>query len=71
MIPNNAMNAGNSTDCAIAAENGSRRNSGSCGAPSPVAVPGGRGGISAPMRDVMNAAMPALPSTAPSWRIEL
>src|SRR5271166_5169061 len=67
------MNAGNSTDCAIAAENGSRTNSGSCkvAAASPVAPPGGRGGISAPMRDVMNAAMPALPSTAASWRIEL
>ncbi len=29
-IPNNAMNAGRSTDCDIAAENGSRTNSGSC-----------------------------------------
>ena len=71
-MPNSAMNAGNSTDCDMAAANGSRRNSGSCRvAASPPAPPDGCGGISAPIRDVMNAAMPALPSTAPSWRTEL
>src|SRR5271157_2245521 len=69
-IPNNAINAGNRTDCDIAAENGSRRNSGSCKVMVP--LPAGRwGGIWALIRDVMNAAMPALPSTAPSWRTEL
>src|SRR6185312_2525054 len=73
MIPNNAMNAGNNTDCDIAAANGSRRNSGSCNAmsSSPATEPDGGRGISALIRHVMNAAMPALPSTAPSWRTEL
>ena len=70
-IPNSATNAGNSIDCDRAAENGSRRNSGSCNA---VAWPGGRAaapGISALIRDVMNAAMPALPSTEPTCRVAL
>ncbi len=73
MIPNSAMNAGSSTDCDIAAANGSRRNPGNCNvsASSPVAPPDGCRGISSVIRHVMNAAMPALPSTAPSWRTEL
>src|ERR1700744_996813 len=70
MIPNSATNAGSSTDCDIANENGSRTCAGSCKADASSAV-GACGGISAPIRQVMKAAMPALPSTAPSCRIEL
>ncbi|CAG6925176.1 hypothetical protein PICSAR132_04533 [Mycobacterium avium subsp. paratuberculosis] len=60
------MNAGSSTDCDIAAANGPRRNSGSTGPAESSPPPAGCPGISAPIRHVMNAAMPALPSTAPS-----
>ena len=65
--PNSAMNAGNSIDCDIAAANGSCRNPAAA-----VTAPGRRRrirrapGSSAAIRDVMNAAMPALPSTAPT-----
>src|SRR6185312_17427752 len=69
--PNNAKNAGNNSDCDIAAANGSCRNAGSrVTEPWPgasVTV----GGISALIRDVMNAAMPALPSTEPTCRVAL
>jgi hypothetical protein len=72
--PNNETSAGSSIDCDIATENGARRNSGSC-----TLLPSGRcqctppGGdeISALILEVKNAAMPALPSTAPSCRVAL
>ena len=69
--PNSAMNAGSSIDWDIAAENGSRRNSGNCSAMplapcGPNASPSGIGGISDLILDVMKEAMPALPSTAPT-----
>ena len=69
--PNSATKAGNSSDCANAAANGSLRNTGSSTTePSSVSlVPAP--GISAVMRDVMNAAMPALPSTLPICRVVL
>src|SRR6516165_3480582 len=48
-------------------------NAGNCNvtSPSPAAALGSCRGISPAIRDVMNAAMAALPSTAPSWRIVL
>src|ERR1700722_5625985 len=69
-MPNNATNAGSNTDSDIAAENGWRTKAGSCKV-APLSVPVDTCGISALIRHVMNAAMPALPSTAPSWRTEL
>src|ERR1700758_187991 len=68
--PNNAMNAGNSIDWDIAAENGSRRKSGICKAVpvppgGPNASPPGIGGISEVILDVMKEPLPALPNPAP------
>ena len=72
MTPNNAKNAGNSIDCDIAAENGSCRKPGSAVTePSPRGASVRVGGSSALIRDVMNAAMPALPSTDPTCRVVL
>jgi hypothetical protein len=70
--PNNATNAGSSSDCDIAAANGACRNPGRARtAPSPRGAPVGIGGISALILDVMNAAMLALPSTDPTCRVAL
>jgi hypothetical protein len=64
--PNSATNAGSRIDWDIAAAKGSCRNAGSAvTAPSPPGA-GPAAGISAPIRDVMNAAIPALPSTEPT-----
>lgn len=66
------MNAGNSVECDIAAANGSCRKSGNrvTEEASPRAASVGSG-ISALSRDVMKAAMLALPSTDPTCRVAL
>ncbi len=69
--PNRAKNAGNSIDCDIAAANGSCRNAGSRATEPSPGTSVNEGGISALIRDVMNAAMPALPSTEPTCRVVL
>src|SRR5215217_5210441 len=69
--PNRAMNADNSSDCDIAAANGSCRKPGSWVTdPSPLG-PSAASGISALIRVVMNAAMLALPSTDPTCLVAL
>src|SRR6476469_7816497 len=69
--PKSAMNAGSSRDCDIADANGSWRKPGnSVTEPSPPG-PSAANGISALIRVVMNAAMLALPSTEPTWRVAL
>ena len=72
ITPNSATNAGSSNDCDNAAANGSCRNPGnSRTADSWAAGPPGPDGIRAPICCAMNAAIPALPSTEPTWRVAL
>ncbi len=69
--PNSATKAGSSRDCDSASENGPYRKRGSSGTgPSPrTGAPAADS--SALIRLVMNAAMAALPSTAPTCRVVL
>ena len=72
MTPKSAMNAGSSIACDMAAENGACRKPGSCAtAPSDAPPPPAPPGISADSRAARNAAIPALPSTEPTWRVVL
>ena len=69
--PNNATNAGKSSDWESAAANGACRKLGSC-VTAPWLTPGSNSGGSAELIcDVISAAIPALPSTPPTCRVVL